>query len=93
MNPFELITGSIRWAQELVEEIQQAPQTLRTIRRSVDELARLPDQLDQLLSQLLELPKGVEHLDTVVSDLGRTLTALIGGIPGARRALRSSTTQ
>lgn len=93
MDPVELIAGSLRWAQTLVEEIQHAPETLRTIRRSIDELARLPDQLDALLMQLQQLPAGVEHLDTVVSDLGRTLTAVIAGIPGARRALRTSATQ
>ena len=93
MDPVELATGSIRWAQELFEEIQRAPQTLRTIRKSIDELARLPAQLEQLLAALQQLPTGVEHLDAVVSDLGGTLTALIGGIPGARRALRGSTTR
>jgi hypothetical protein len=85
----ELIAGSVRWVQVLAEEVQQAPETLRTIRRSIDELARLPAQLDDLLAELRELPQSVAHLDTVVSDLGRTLTALIGGIPGARRALRN----
>jgi hypothetical protein len=86
----ELLLPPLRWLRAMVEEVQHAPETLRTIRRSVDELARLPDQLDDLLASLQAIPQGVEHLDTVVSDLGRTLTAIIGGIPGARRALRNT---
>jgi ABC-type transporter Mla subunit MlaD len=32
----------------------------------------------------------VQHLDNVVSDLGATLSTLIGAIPGVRRALKTS---
>ncbi len=98
-SPLTQLFGALRWTQVLAEELQRAPETLRDVRIALEELGKLPAQLDDLIGALRdtttilrdslpELRPMVEHLDAVVSDLGRTLTNVIGGIPGARRALR-----
>ena len=64
------------------------------LHHTVNELsATIGTSLDGLSDHMAgALGERLEHLDTVVSDLGRTLTSLIGSIPGARRALRSNAT-
>jgi hypothetical protein len=105
-NPVSAFGGVIRWGQSLANELVRAPETLRTARLVVDDLeASIPEltatvrslttELETTLRDLSVAVAGgmndrLEHLDSVVSDLGRTLTALIGGIPGARRALRAT---
>jgi hypothetical protein len=101
-NPISVAVGTVRWGQALANEVARAPQTLRTARHVIEDMQAVPRQIDALTRELettlralaLAVSGGMtdnlEHLDTVVSDLGRTLTALIGGIPGARRALRGS---
>jgi hypothetical protein len=60
----------------------------------VGELATTVKSLESTLETTLVGSVGggmndrLEHLDSVVSELGEVLTNLIGAIPGARRALR-----
>lgn len=74
------------------------PPQLDRFDRTVDELATqvtaLSEQLGEVLPKLSsvvgeELPRRVEHLDEVVSELSATLTAVLGSIPGVRRSVRT----
>ena len=66
--------------------------TLPAVPAAVAELHTTLNELTATLDSSLNgtMVERIEHLDHVVSDLGRTLTALIGSIPGARRALKAT---
>ena len=66
--------------------------TLPAVPAAVAELHTTLHELTATLDTSLNgtMVERIEHLDQVVSDLGRTLTALIGSIPGARRALKAT---
>lgn len=75
-------------ARRLFEETAVLPDHLERVTGSVDRTT------DAVASALAELSVAVhdvrvrlEHLDDVISGLRDTITALIGAIPGARRAL------
>lgn len=84
---------------EQIDELTAAlDRTTATIEHSLPELtSTVIGALHERVANLDTLVGGamaerLEHMDQVVSELGRTLTALIGSIPGARRALRAPTT-
>lgn len=71
--------------------------TRASIDRILPELSQLVGGMDGRLTNidaevskaLTGLDERLEHMDDVVSELGSTLTGVIGSIPGVRRALRT----
>jgi len=83
---------TLRRARTLVGDLGRLPAQLE---RLTETLERTTGGLEHSLGQFADAVGGgmqerLEHLDVVVSDLGSTLSALIGAIPGARRALQSA---
>lgn len=52
---------------------------------------RLANIDDQVVKTLGGLDERLGHMDSVVSDLGSTVTGVLGSIPGFRRAVRTAT--
>lgn len=51
---------------------------------------RLANIDDQVMRTLGGLDTRLDHLDSVVSELGQTVTGVLGSIPGFRRAVRAA---
>jgi ABC-type transporter Mla subunit MlaD len=95
--------GTLRRARLMLEELARLPAQLDALIASLD---RTNDSIDRSLGELSSLitelhtnlssftagtSARMDHLDNVVSELTGALTAIIGAIPGARRALGRST--
>ena len=52
---------------------------------------RLANIDDQVVKTLGGLDDRLGHMDSVVSELGQTVTGVLGSIPGFRRAVRTAT--
>lgn len=52
---------------------------------------RLANIDDQVVKTLGGLDERLGHMDSVVSELGQTVTGVLGSIPGFRRAVRTAT--
>jgi hypothetical protein len=86
---------------DLPESIDGLTQELHATRGALDmilpELSQLVGGMDERLANIdAEVAKALGgldvrlgHMDTVVSDLGTTVTGVLGSIPGIRRAVRS----
>jgi hypothetical protein len=77
-----------RLPMQLDELITTLDRTNVTIERSLGELGAIVGELHGTLTSFTAgTEERIDHLDAVVSELTGALTAIIGAIPGARRAL------
>ncbi|MHB8680664.1 MAG: hypothetical protein ACYDA2_01015 [Acidimicrobiales bacterium] len=79
---------TLAMARRLFENTAVLPEQLDRVTGSVD---RTTDAVGTAMTELSiavqDVRDRLEHLDEVISGLRDTITALIGAIPGARRAL------
>lgn len=87
---------------DLPDSIEGLTRELAATRGALDlilpELSQLVGGMDERLANIdtsvAEALGGLDdrlgHMDSVVSDLGHTLTGVLGSIPGLRRAVRSA---
>lgn len=83
--------GTVAKARRLIGEIATFPGHLERVVHSVDRTTDgVERSLDDVSAAITQVRERLDHLDAVISDLSRTLTALVGVIPGARRAIDRS---
>ena len=75
-------------ARHLLDRSSGLSSQLERVAESVERTTGpLSTSLDDVAAGLAEIRERLEHLDLVISHLRDTLTAVIGAVPGARRAL------
>lgn len=82
---------TLRRARIVIEDLSKLPEQIEKLTLTLQDTVGLLQGSVGTLSDSISgvLGDRVEHLDTVVSDLRDTLSALIGVVPGARRALQT----
>lgn len=98
------LTTARRLIVDLPDSIDRLTATLDATRGSLDailpELSQLVGGMDTRLAHiddsvaqaLTDLDHRLGHMDGIVTELGGTLTGVLGSIPGLRRAVRSAPT-
>ena len=83
--------ATLRRARRILEDLAKLPEQIERLTETLHETVGFLQGSVGTLSEAIGnvMNDRVEHLDRVVTDLRDTLTALIGAVPGARRALQS----
>ena len=80
--------ATVARARHLLDRSSGLSSQLERVAESVERTTGpLSTSLEDVAAGLAEIRERLEHLDLVISHLRDTLTAVIGAVPGARRAL------